>query len=130
MKKRLIYSILTLGIIGFALFIRKMWSFLPDFINIWIGDYLWAIMLYCATMVVFLHFDKKKTTIALIVFCWLIEASQLWHTPWLDAFRSTTFGGLLLGHGFLWSDIIAYTAGVLSAYWIDKQALKIMYSHE
>jgi hypothetical protein len=120
MNKRLIYSILTIGIIAIALFFRKTWTYLPNFINIWIGDYLWAIMLYCATMVIFLNFNKKKTSIALIVFCWLIESSQLWHTPWLDAFRNTTFGGLLLGHGFLWSDIMAYTAGVLSAYWIDE----------
>ena len=85
------------------------------------GDYLWAVMLFWASRLVFLHFDRKKLAIALVIFCWFIEASQAFHTPALDSFRDTTMGGLLLGHGFLWSDIVAYTAGVISAYFFDKR---------
>lgn len=121
MKTRLFYLFLTIITIIVALFLRKIWAYLPFFINIWIGDYLWAVMMFWASMIVFLHFDRKKVTLALIVFCWFIEASQAFHTPVLDAFRDTTMGGLLLGHGFLWSDIVAYTAGVISAYFVDKR---------
>ncbi len=124
MKSRLFYLFLTLTTIAIALFLRKMWLYLPFFINIWIGDYLWAAMLFWASMVFFLNFDRRKVTLALIVFCWFVEASQAFHTPWLDSFRDTTLGGLLLGHGFLWSDIVAYTAGVVSAYFVDKTWFK------
>jgi hypothetical protein len=123
MKQRLFYLLLTVTTIIIALFLRKMWLYLPYFINIWIGDFLWAIMMFWAIRVVFLHFDRKKVTIGLIVFCWFIEASQAFHTPWLDTFRDTTFGGLLLGHGFLWSDIVSYTVGIMCAYFVDKRFL-------
>ncbi|MBD3879661.1 MAG: DUF2809 domain-containing protein, partial [Quinella sp. 1Q5] len=41
----------------------------------------------------------------------LIELSQLWHPPFLEALRATTVGGLVLGYGFLWSDLVCYTVG-------------------
>ena len=121
MKTRLFYLFLTIITIIVALFLRKIWAYLPFFINIWMGDYLWAVMQFWASRLVFLHFDRKKLAIALVIFCWFIEASQAFHTPVLDSFRDTTMGGLLLGHGFLWSDIVAYTAGVISAYFFDKR---------
>jgi glycerol uptake facilitator-like aquaporin len=118
--KRLVYVAFTIAILFIALFIRSKWAVLPYFINFWIGDFLWAFMLYFLWRAIFLQFNRYKMTIALIVFCWLIEGSQAWHTPWLDDFRHTTIGGLLLGHGYLWSDILAYTAGVIVAYWADR----------
>ncbi|CKH20539.1 Protein of uncharacterised function (DUF2809) [Streptococcus pneumoniae] len=38
--------------------------------------------------------------------------SQLYHAEWIDNIRATTLGGLVLGYGFLWSDLVAYTIGV------------------
>ncbi len=32
--------------------------------------------------------------------------------PWIDSVRQTTIGGLILGFGFLWSDLACYAAGV------------------
>ena len=32
--------------------------------------------------------------------------------PWIDSIRHTTLGGLVLGFGFLWSDLACYAAGV------------------
>ncbi len=78
-------------------------------------------MLYCAMIAVLMPIHRWRATLGLVVFCWLIEASQAWRTAWLDTFRDTTFGGLLLDHGFLWSDIIAYTMGALAAYFADKK---------
>lgn len=43
------------------------------------------------------------------------ELSQLYHAPWIDGLRATRLGGLVLGFGFLWSDLIAHAAGVLGA---------------
>jgi hypothetical protein len=121
MKQRLYYFLGAIFTGIFALFLRKMWKFIPDFINFWIGDFLWAVMLYFFCRSIFYTFDQKKLTLGLIVFSCCVETSQLFHTPWLDAFRNTTFGGLLLGHGFLWSDILAYTFGIIAAYFLDKK---------
>ncbi|MDO4536447.1 MAG: DUF2809 domain-containing protein, partial [Clostridium perfringens] len=38
--------------------------------------------------------------------------SQIYHAPWIDSIRNTTLGGLVLGFGFLWSDILCYTIGI------------------
>jgi hypothetical protein len=44
-----------------------------------------------------------------------VEFSQLWHTPWLDGFRQTRLGVLLIGRFFAWADIAAYLAGIMLA---------------
>ena len=41
-----------------------------------------------------------------------VELSQLYHAPWIDSIRHTTIGGLILGFGFLWSDLACYSLGV------------------
>ena len=50
----------------------------------------------------------------------IIEISQLYHAPWIDSIRATTLGGLILGFGFLWSDLICYTVGIVIGAIIDK----------
>ena len=47
-----------------------------------------------------------------LALAFLVEASQLYHAPWIDAIRQTTLGGLVLGFGFLWTDLICYSVGV------------------
>jgi glycopeptide antibiotics resistance protein len=41
-----------------------------------------------------------------------VEFSQLYHAPWIDSIRQTTLGGLVLGSGFLGSDLICYSVGI------------------
>jgi hypothetical protein len=118
-QKRLAYFLIAVLLTVVALGLRAIWGYLPHFINIWIGDFLWAMMLYFFGIALFLPANKYRFTLGLVVFCWLVEGSQAWHTPQLDAFRDTTFGGLLLGHGFLWSDIVSYTAGAVAGYVLD-----------
>ena len=47
-----------------------------------------------------------------LLFCYGIEISQLYHAEWINSIRATTLGGLVLGYGFLWNDLVAYTIGV------------------
>jgi len=47
-----------------------------------------------------------------LLFCYFIEVSQLYHSIWIDIIRDTRIGGLILGRGFLWSDLISYSIGV------------------
>jgi Protein of unknown function (DUF2809) len=119
MEKRIRYFIWAVTTMIVALFLRKIWRYLPFFINIWIGDFLWTVMLFWLLRSIFYTIPQKKLAIGTIFLCWCVEISQLFHTPWLDDFRNTTFGGLLLGHGFLWSDMAAYTGGILVAYFWD-----------
>ena len=52
-------------------------------------------------------------------FALAIELSQLYHAPWLDAVRATRPGALILGFGFLWSDLACYAVGIALAALID-----------
>jgi hypothetical protein len=47
--------------------------------------------------------------------CLLVEVSQLSSADWLVGLRSTRLGALVLGRGFVWSDLLCYAAGALSA---------------
>jgi glycopeptide antibiotics resistance protein len=50
--------------------------------------------------------------LAALLFSYGIEISQLYHAAWIDALRASRLGGLVLGYGFLWSDLICNTTGV------------------
>ena len=54
----------------------------------------------------------KHAWIAL-AFSFAVEISQLYQADWINAIRHTTLGGLVLGFGFLWSDLLCYGVGVL-----------------
>ena len=53
-----------------------------------------------------------RVAVLALVVSLLVELSQLYHAPWIDSVRQTTIGGLILGFGFLWSDLVCYAAGV------------------
>ena len=60
-----------------------------------------------------------------IILSYSIEISQLYHAAWIDAIRNTTLGGLILGFGFLWSDLVCYTIGIIVGAIIDIMINKI-----
>ena len=61
---------------------------------------------------------SRRAAVALATACG-VEISQLYHAPWIDALRQTTLGGLILGFGFLWSDLVCYTVGVTSGVMLE-----------
>lgn len=65
------------------------------------------------------EYEEKVACVLALVFSYLIEISQLYHAPWIDAIRATALGGLVLGFCFLWSDILCYTVGVLLGIIVD-----------
>lgn len=110
-RNRIVYLLYVVIVMGLGLSSRKYAGHLPEYINTYLGDALWAVMIY---LFVALLKERKPSQIALVslLFCYLIEISQLYHAPWIDAIRNTRLGGLVLGFGFLWTDIIAYTMGI------------------
>jgi len=92
------------------------------------GDALWAVMVFCLCRAVMVR--QRLFVIALIslLISYGVEASQLIQWEWLTQFRSTTFGHLVLGQGFLWQDLVAYTIGIATIYlcamWFEKKSFK------
>lgn len=113
-RNRILYAGLILGTIGVGLASRMYSKHLPEFINLGLGDALWALMIYWIIGFVFIRTSIVNVAIVSLTICFLVELSQLIKVDWLDAIRNTTLGALILGKGFLWSDLLAYSIGVSS----------------
>ncbi|MGE7632501.1 DUF2809 domain-containing protein [Bacillus paramycoides] len=111
-RNRILYAIFTIIVIVFGLSSRKFAYALPDILNAYLGDALWALMIFTGFGFLFPKIETKKLVIISLIFCYGIEISQLYHAEWIDSIRATTLGGLVLGYGFLWSDLVAYTIGI------------------
>ncbi|KAA0745651.1 DUF2809 domain-containing protein [Bacillus sp. AY3-1] len=111
-RNRLLYALFTIVIIILGLSSRKLAFALPHLLNAYLGDALWALMIFTGFGFLFPKIDTKKVAFISLLFCYGIELSQLYHAEWIDSIRATTLGGLVLGYGFLWSDLAAYTIGV------------------
>lgn len=117
-RSRLLYLILTIIVMILGLLSRKI-SGLPKIIELYLGDILWALMVFLMISFVFNRKSVTFITIVSICFSYGIELSQLYHAPWIDAIRNTTLGGLILGFGFLWRDLVCYTIGIIIGIIID-----------
>ncbi|WP_242235130.1 DUF2809 domain-containing protein [Bacillus cereus group sp. BfR-BA-01316] len=111
-RNRLLYAMFTIVVIILGLSSRKFAFVLPDLLNDYLGDALWALMIFTGFGFLFPKIETKKLAFISLIFCYGIEISQLYHVPWIDNIRATILGGLVLGYGFLWSDLVAYTIGV------------------
>ncbi len=85
---------------------------LPRFIAAYAGDTLWALAAFLGFGLILRRQSTWRVALFAMTFSILIEVSQLYHAPWLDSIRHTILGGLILGFGFLWSDLACYAVGV------------------
>lgn len=113
-SKRVIYFILIGIIIVLGLLSRKF-SIIP----LWVGDVLWATMIYF--MLRFFLFSAAIPKIVLIslIISYAIEFSQLYKAEWIDSLRHTFPGRMILGETFFWGDLVSYTAGIFIGVFID-----------
>jgi glycopeptide antibiotics resistance protein len=75
-------------------------------------DVVWAMMVYFLFRIVFIDWSIKKVAVIGILFSFVVEVSQLYHADWIDKLRGTYLGELILGSGFVWSDLLAYLCGI------------------
>ena len=92
---------------------------LPYWYVTYAGDFIWAMMIYFLYRL-FFRWELFSTFLITLTTTYLIEISQLFHPAWLDYLRSFKLVGLIIGYSFLWSDIVAYTAGIMLAATEDK----------
>jgi hypothetical protein len=106
--------IISLGILS-----RKI-----DLIPLSIGDFLYAVMIYIIVRIIHINQKALQIIILSLLICYGIEFFQLYQAEWIIALRKTLFGRYVLGQGFLWSDILAYTFGIAFAFCIERIVLK------
>ena len=96
------------------------------FIHDYAGDAIWAGMIYFGFRFLFLDAPLKTSFLYTFLFTYFIEISQLYQADWLNAIRHTKLGGLVLGFGFLWSDLVMYFIGIALAFLLDMGLSKLM----
>lgn len=111
-RNRIVYFLLIIITLLAGLASRHFASVLPQWVHSYLGDMLWALMVFLMAGFIFNRKDTRWIAIFALVFSFSIEISQLYHSPWIDAVRANRLGGLILGFGFLWSDLICYTVGI------------------
>ena len=120
MTKRVLYFVITSLVMLMGLLSRKFMFIFPKNIAPFIGDMFWAMMVYFGFRFLLPKLALLKSFNIALIFSFAIEISQLYQSNWINTIRKTTIGGLVLGHGFLWMDLISYTIGIIIAVIIDK----------
>lgn len=85
---------------------------LPDLIAAYAGDTLWALMVFLMLGFIFPGARIGLLAAAAVGIAFAVEFSQLVQVDWLERIRSTRPGALVLGRGFLATDLLCYLAGV------------------
>ncbi|MDA9522446.1 hypothetical protein XI06_19700 [Bradyrhizobium sp. CCBAU 11434] len=93
---------------------------LPAFMVKYGGSLLWATMVFLLVGVLLPQLTRTQLAAIALVIAIAVEFSRLVHTPWLDAFRLTTAGALLLGRIFSLWNVLAYAIGIACGVWIDR----------
>ena len=120
MKNRIKYFIVTIIIMFMGLLSRKIMFIFPKNIAPFVGDMLWAMMVYFGFRFLFPKLNITKSLALAFLFSFSIEISQLYQAQWINNIRNTIIGGLILGHGFLFEDLISYSIGIILGCIIDK----------
>lgn len=111
-RRGIIYAVLCLLIPVLGLATRTNAGHLPALWADYAPDTLWALLVFSVGATLAPRLPTWKLALFALGFAYLMECSQLYQAPWINHLRATRIGGLLLGFGFLWSDLLCYTIGI------------------
>ena len=117
-RNRKIY--LGLIIITIIIGILSRTNLIPELIYPYVGDFFYALMFFFIIGFLFPNVKTLKIALISISICYIIELFQLYQSDWINNIRNNKLGGLILGFGFLWSDIISYTLGGFTGFIFEK----------
>ena len=109
---RFVYLLSATVVVIAGLASRRYREQLPEFLAEYAGDTLWSLMVLLLVSMLLAGRPLLVRAAITLALALLVEISQLYHAPWIDAIRQTTLGGLVLGFGFLWTDLVCYSVGV------------------
>jgi hypothetical protein len=120
-RPRLVSALLICGTIAAGLALRLTHVGLPFFIVKYGGSMLWALMIYWIVSTLRPRWPIPTAALAAMVVSGAVELFKLVHAPWLDAFRLTLPGALLLGRVFSLWDLAAYAAAIAPGALADRR---------
>lgn len=113
LKYRVFYIVAIVITISFGLLSRANFVDYSSIIYLYVGDALWASLIFWLLCLILPKVAINHQLVLALLFCFSIEFSQLYQSEWINTIRATTLGGLVLGFGFKFSDLIAYSVGVV-----------------
>lgn len=111
-------------VVALGLGSRRHAGLLPGFVAAYAGDTLWALAAFLGVGLLLPRAATWRVALLAMAFSALVEVSQLYHAPWIDAIRRTRLGGLVLGFDFVWSDLACYAVGVGLGILIERVGLR------
>ena len=122
LRTSLVRAVLALAVIVCGLSLR--WYGFPLGLSAFVVKYggspLWATMVFLPVGVLLPRLTPTQIAAIAVAIAVVVELSRLGHTPWLDAFRRTTAGALLLGRIFSLWNVVAYVAAILLGVGLDR----------
>jgi len=95
-----------------ALYVRD------NFVRPYVGDYLVVMLIYCAVRT-FIKANPVKIAIAVLLFAYLVEVLQYFRIVDRLGLSGNQVAKTVIGYGFEWLDMLAYTLGVLTVLLIE-----------
>jgi hypothetical protein len=118
-RNRALYAALAVAVVAAGLLWRSGLIPLPQWLSNYGGDALWALMVFVGFGFLLPRLPTLAVALLALAFAWVVEFSQLYHAPWIDAIRATLPGRLVLGNTFNWIDLVAYALGIGLGAWVE-----------
>ena len=113
-------------LLAFLLFIIEVLIALyvtDNFVRPYVGDYLVVMLIYCAVRT-FIKGNPVKIAIAVLLFAYLVEVLQYFRIVDRLGLSGNQLAKTVIGYGFEWLDMLAYTLGVLTIVLIESGVKK------
>ena len=96
---------------------------LPSFVVKYGGSILWGTMVFFLVAMAASHLSRPRIATIAGLIAVGVELFRLVHFPWLDTFRLTLPGALLLGRIFSVWNMVAYGIGIAIGVLLDRSVL-------
>lgn len=113
-------SYLALAILIFTIEVLIALYMHDAFVRPYVGDYLVVILIYCLIRA-FFKIAPIYTALITLVIAYVTETLQYLNVLSMLGWENNATARLLLGSSFEWGDMLAYTLGVATIYWLDKK---------
>ena len=90
-----------------------------NFVRPYVGDYLVVMLIYCAVRT-FIKANPVKIALAVLLFAYLVEVLQYFRIVDRLGLSGNLVAKTVIGYGFEWCDMLAYTLGVLTILLVEK----------
>lgn len=86
----------------------------------YVGDVLVVMLIYCFVKA-FLNLPVFVTAICVLIFSYFIETLQYFHIVNRMGLKHSNLARTIIGTSFAWTDIVAYTLGVIIILMVEKR---------